>query len=64
MNVGKVLNTLSGSDMKILNNLVANWRKYHQPELATLDSYSELTEEDKRDYIQLGEILSEFGFIE
>ncbi|MGP4072914.1 hypothetical protein ACTWQB_10210 [Piscibacillus sp. B03] len=62
MNVGSESKTLSESDMGTLQNFINSLRSYQQYPMETLDSYSNLTEEDKRNYEELGEILREVGF--
>ncbi|WP_409275984.1 hypothetical protein V1499_10295 [Neobacillus sp. SCS-31] len=62
LNVGSESKTLSKSDMEILQDLINSLRKYQVYPMESLDSYSDLTDEGKRQYEELGEILREVGF--
>lgn len=60
-NVGSESNTLSNGDMEILDGLSRSLSNKLYP-LETLDSYSEMSEEDKTFFINLRQSLSETGF--
>ncbi|MFV8829771.1 hypothetical protein [Alkalihalobacterium sp. APHAB7] len=63
LNVGSESRTLSNSDKETLENLIRSLQNYQRYPMETLDSYSDLTEEDKKDYEELGVILREVGFV-